>query len=423
MDLVVSKTAGLTGEITVPPSKLHTQFATALAMLAEGKSTIERPLSVRDTLALLRAAELAGATVKRSSQRWLVWGAGFPKPQGNVVDAKNSGTAAGLMAAAVALTPRVTVLTGDAQLRGRPMLPLLAALKCLGVRVHSTKPDGSPPFVVYGGELKGGKVRLRGDASAHVLPVLLPSPYARKRVELTFERRPIQHHLDLARELMGAAGAELKISRGVVVPGCAYSAFEAEMLPDLGAVAPHIAAVLLCGSKLRVVGGARASGRGEVMLDAFRGMGARFRTSGKDLVVRGPQRLEGAMVSLRHIPELLPMLATLACGARGTTTLAEATRARTMKSDRVSATARGLRKLGARVIERRDGLVVKGPATLKGKEVDGANDHAVVAAMLVAGLLAGGRTVVRNGAEALWTSYPRFVSSMQAMGAGVGYLR
>jgi len=68
-------------------------------------------------------------------------------------------------------------------------------------------------------------------------------------------------------------------------------------------------------------------------------------------------------------------------------------------------------------------LVVRGQVAMRGKEVDGVSDYAVVAAMLVAGLLAEGRTVVRNGAEALWTSYPRFVSSMQAMGAGVGYLR
>ena len=424
MDLVVSKTDSLAGEVTVPRSKLHTQLATVIAMLAEGKSTLDHPLQVRDALTLLRAAELAGATVKRSPQRWLIWGAGrYLKPKGNVVDVKNSGTGAGLMASAVSLSPRITVLTGDAQLRKRPMLPLLSALKRLGITVHSTKPDGSPPLVIYGGDLRGGRVRLRGDASAHVLPLLPPSPYAREAVELIFERQPAPHHLALARELMGAAGVELKISRGINIQSGAYSAFGVEIPPDLAAAAPHIAAVLLCGSKLRVVGGARPSGRGKVMLDALEAMGAKLRISGRNLVVRGPQRLEGTRVSMRNIPELLPVFAVLACGAKGTTRLIEATQARSMKSDRVSATARGLKRLGARVVERRDGLVLRAPATLRGKEVDGANDHAVVAAMLVAGLLAEGRTVVRNGAEALWTSYPRFVSSMQAVGADVSFFR
>ena len=422
MDLVVSKTAGLKGEVEVPPSKLHTQFATCLAMLANGKSTIDHPLSVRDTLVLLRVAELSGATVKRSPKQWSIWGTGFLKPQGNVVDVKNSGTAAGLMAAAVALTPRVTVLTGDTQLRGRPMPSLLAALKRLGVRIHSTKPDGSPPFVIYGGKLKGGKIRLKRDESAHLLPVLLPSPYARKRVELAFEEKPALHQLALARELMDEAGVEIKISRRVVVPSGAYSAFEVEIPPDLAAVAPHIAAVLLCGSKLKVIGGARTSGRGKEMLNILEAFGAKFRTSGEDLVVEGPQRLEGTRVSLRHLPELLPVLAVLACGAKGKTSFTDAAQAKAMKSDRISATAQGLKRLGARVAERRDGLVVRGQAALKGNEVDGASDYAVVAAMLVAGLLAEGRTMVRNGAEALWTSYPRFVSSMQMIGAEVVYL-
>jgi len=72
MDLIVKPTAGLSGELDLPPSKLYTQFATALALLAEGKSTIGPPLKVRDTLALLHTVEILGATVKRTQERWSI---------------------------------------------------------------------------------------------------------------------------------------------------------------------------------------------------------------------------------------------------------------------------------------------------------------------------------------------------------------
>ena len=83
--------------------------------------------------------------------------------------------------------------------------------------------------------------------------------------------------------------------------------------------------------------------------------------------------------------------------------------------------AKALRRMGAKVRETRDGLIIDGPSDLRGCEVDGCNDYGVVAALLVAGLLAKGQTVVKNGAEALRTSYSRFVSTFQKLGAEVGY--
>jgi len=191
MDLIVKPTARLSGEVKPPPSKLYTQFATALALLAEGKSTVGPPLKVKDTLALLHAVEGMGTTVKRAQDRWSIWGVGPSlKPAGNVIDAKNSATALSLMTSVASLIPRITVVTGDAQLRSRQMPSLLMALRRLGVRAYSTKPDDSPPFVVFGENLRGSKISFGKAVSARHLPALLLScPYARKRVKLTFSHR------------------------------------------------------------------------------------------------------------------------------------------------------------------------------------------------------------------------------------------
>ena len=92
-----------------------------------------------------------------------------------------------------------------------------------------------------------------------------------------------------------------------------------------------------------------------------------------------------------------------------------------MKSDRISAIARELRRMGGKVLERRDGLLIQGPAKLRGCEVDGHEDYAVITALIVAGLLADGKMVIKNGTKALRTSCSRFISTFQGLGADIGY--
>jgi 3-phosphoshikimate 1-carboxyvinyltransferase len=424
MDLVVKPAAGLSGEVKPPPSKLYTQFATALALLTEGKSTIGPPLKVRDTLALLHAVERLGATVKRTQERWSIWGVGSAlKPAGNVVDARNSATTLSLMTSIASLIPRITVLTGDAQLRSRQMPSLLAALRRLGMKAHSTKPDNSPPFVVFGENLEGGKISFGKAVGARHLPaLLLPCPYARKKVRLKFAHRLGSPQLELADELMGAAGIKMEIlGRRMQIPNRPYQAFDAQVPPDLTAAVPFIAAAALTNSELKLPYQSRAVGRDAVFLDILKKMGVKLQRSRKGLVVSGPQRPRATKVDLSDAPELLPIVTVLACRARGKTIIRGAGEARGMKSDRISAIARELKRMRAKVVERRDGLLVKGPTEFKGGEVNGHNDHAVVTALAVAGLLASGEVRIKNKAEALQTSYSRFVSTFQGLGADMRY--
>ncbi len=81
----------------------------------------------------------------------------------------------------------------------------------------------------------------------------------------------------------------------------------------------------------------------------------------------------------------------------------------------------GLRRMGAKVIERRNGMTIHGPAELEGHTVDGRDDYAVVAALAALGLIAEGKTTIKNRAEALRTSYPGFITTFQNLGADIGY--
>lgn len=422
MDLIVRPAAELSGELEPQPSKLHTQFASAVALLAGGKSVIENPLRVKDTQVMLQAAEAMGATVKRTQERWSIWGvSGKPKLAQNVIDARNSGTALSLLTSIAALAPAITVLNGDTQLRSRPMPGLLRSLRRLGADVHSTKPDDSPPFIVFGGKVTGGKVQL-GKVSAHYLPaLLLPCPYAEKKVKLSIKQAQ-KTQLKPILELTKKVGAEVSPwGERLLMPNRPYRAFSFRVPQELAAAAPFIVAAALTNSKLKLRGVKGVAGRDVAFLDLLKVAGLKLHSSKKGFIAEGKQNPRAAKLDLSHVPELLPMIAVLACKAKGKTLIRNAGEARTMKSDRISAVARELRRMGAKMLEHHDGLLIQGAAKLKGCEVDGHDDYAVVAALVVAGLLAEGETKIKNGVTALRTSYSRFISTFQGLGADIGH--
>jgi len=422
VNLVVQPATSLSGEIELPPSKLCTQIACALAILAEGKSTIESPLRVKDTMVMLKAAEVVRATVKRTQERLSIWGVGNNlKPAQNVIDAKNSGTAMSLLTSIATLASTPIVINGDTQLRSRPMPALLRALRRLGADIHSTKPDDSPPFIVFGGGLNGGKVRL-SEAEARYLPaIFLPAPHAKKKVEFSLPSSK-NFQLESTLELMKTARAKITERKGVVsILNQPYRAFNYRVRREVVGAAPFIVAAGLLNSGLKLRGAKEIYFRDAAFLQALKSFGLKLHSSGKSIEVEGRHRLRATQLDLSWAPEVLPLMAVLACGVRGKTIIRNAEEARAMKSDRISTIAQELRRMQARVLEQSDGLIIQGPAKLKGCEVDGHDDYAVASALAVAGLFAEGKTVIKNGAEALGVSYSRFISTFQSLGAEMKY--
>ena len=250
MNLVINPSASISGEMEAPPSKLHTQFSAALGILAGGKSTIESPLRVRDTNVILKAAESLGATVKRTQERWSIWGLGGEiKSDKNMIDAKNSGTSIGLLTSISTLSSTSIVLNGDVQLRSRPMPNFLKTLRSLGTEVYSTKPNDSPPFMVFGGGLAGGKVRLRAIEARYLPAILIAAPYAKKRVELKLRTRA----LDPVSELMKIGRVKVLEKGDIIsVPRQPYRVFNYRVPQEVAGAAPFMAAAGLTNSKIKV---------------------------------------------------------------------------------------------------------------------------------------------------------------------------
>ena len=136
-----------------------------------------------------------------------------------------------------------------------------------------------------------------------------------------------------------------------------------------------------------------------------------------DLVAESSE-LVGAEIAGEMIPRVideLPALALAACFARGTTTIRDAGELRVKESDRISATVEGLGRLGARIDETADGMVIRGPQALEGAGCQSHGDHRIAMTMGIAGLLAKGETTI-VGAEDASVSYPDFWATLESLG-------
>ena len=246
---------------------------------------------------------------------------------------------------------------------------------------------------------------------------LLPAPFASKGVEIRV--RTGGEVLERCADFIQRMGVPLRMQgRRLIISEGSFRPSTLVVPPSLYQVAPFIVAACLTYSELRLRAN-KEKCEGVFLLKILEEMGMNFRFSREKIVIKGPQRAGGGVVDLGGNPDILPLIAVVASLAHGRTRLVNVSGAREMKSDRVSSMVKNLRKMGAKIKERRGELVIEGRRALRGAEVDGSDDHAVAAALVVAGLVAEGRTVVRGGVGALRTSYSKFLSEFQKLGAGV----
>jgi 3-phosphoshikimate 1-carboxyvinyltransferase len=289
----------------------------------------------------------------------------------------------------------------------------------MGADINSTKPDDTPPFIIFGGGLAGGEVKV-GEKDLRFLPAFVTSaPHAKEKVVFNMPARA-DVFMDPVEEVLSAAGIKLvRKGKKLLVANQRYRTFTYEVRREVAGVAPLMVAQLLAGEevKIRIE---EVYPRDEVFLKILEDLGVRRSKSGKRLRL-WTQKLRGAQVDLSLTPELLPFVATVACMAKGRTIIRNASEARDMKSDRINAMATELKKIGAKVLEQGDGMLVQGPVQFRGGEVDGHADYAVTASLAVASLFAKERVLIKNGPEALRTAYPQFLSSFREIGAQVSH--
>lgn len=424
----ISRKGFLQGEIIVPGSKSHTIRAVLLAAMAEGRSVIHNPLTSGDGLSALKAARALGAEITEEAGVWIVEGRGkkLHVPE-NYIDTFNSGTTTSFVTSISALLEGYTFITGDQQIRRRPIKPLTDALIELGAQAFLTRPGSAAPPVVIGGKMRGGRVYFDGFNSQFISSILLSAPLAEGDTEIfvenPLEKPYIQMTLDWMK-LYGATPSEVApdFKYFAVKGNQSYRAVESHVPSDWSGAAFPLVAAVTTPSEVVISGVDFNDSQGDkAVVDHLIAMGADIVKDfeNRRMIIKGGAPLHGGVtIDLNDTPDALPALSVAACFAEGKTTFTNLAHVRVKETDRVAVMEKELKKLGADIETGPDYMTVNGGRTLTGAEVDSHDDHRVAMALTAAGLFAAGETRVKD-AQCASVSFPGFYELMNKIGAGI----
>jgi 3-phosphoshikimate 1-carboxyvinyltransferase len=378
-------------QVLVPGSKSLTNRALVLAALADGPSTLTRPLGSRDTQLMAAALTSLGAQVEKDGMTWRV----TPLDRGSTapvsVDCGLAGTVMRFVPPLAALRSAPATFDGDPHARRRPMGQTIATLRALGVDVDD-EGRGALPFVVRGtGVVEGGPLEVDASASSQfVSALLLAAPAFANGLDLRHvgATLPSLPHVEMTVHELRRRGVEVDDStpdRWVVAPGPIH-ALDVEIEPDLSNAGVFVAAAVATGGRMRVRGWPE---RTQQAGDAWRGLveafGGSVERDGADLVFHGGSTIRGVDLDLHDVGELTPVVAALAALADGPSRLRGVAHLRGHETDRLAALATELNRLGGDVTETEDGLEIR-PRPLHGAIFETYDDHRMAHAAVVLAL-------------------------------------
>jgi 3-phosphoshikimate 1-carboxyvinyltransferase len=392
LDLPPLSRAG--GTVKLPGSKSISNRVLLLAGLAVGETRVHDLLDSDDTRVMLDALRALGCGVTNEDDVCVVRGLGGKL---TVHEAKlflgNAGTAMRPLTAALALLAARDggrfELSGVARMHERPIGDLTDALRQLGCRIDDLGTPGYPPLAVSGpGALALSQpIRVRGDVSSQFLTALLlalplvsdPSPIT---IEVQGEliSKPYVE-ITLALLARFGIGVEREGWQRFVVP--AQSAYrspgDVHVEGDASSASYFIALGAIAATKkpVRIEGVGHDSIQGDIrFIDAARAMGADVHTEPNAVEIkRSAWPLRAITLDCNHIPDAAMTLAVMALYADGPTTLANIASWRVKETDRLTAMATELRKLGASVQEGPDWLRVTPPTQWHAAAIHTYDDH------------------------------------------------
>jgi 3-phosphoshikimate 1-carboxyvinyltransferase len=382
------------GTVRLPGSKSISNRVLLLAALAAGTTRIDNLLISDDTRYMVDALSALGVAVRSDGSQTVITGTAGPlvsEPIERTLYLGMAGTAYRPLTAALCLGRGTFTLTGNARMKERPIADLVDALRCLGARIDYLERDGYPPLTVHASGLSGGAVTMRGNVSSQFLTsLLLAAPLAAQPITVTIAGEQVSKpYLDITLALMARFGitcSHRDYARFEVPHGPYRSPGRILIEGDASSATYFLAAGAIRGNGVRVTGLGRGSVQGDFeFVDVLRAMGADVRVADDFVEVR-PAELTAVDMDLNAIPDAAMTVAVLALFATGTTRIRNIANWRVKETDRLSAMASELIKLGATIDVGDDYLAVTPPTRLKPALIDSYGDHRMAMCFSLAAL-------------------------------------
>jgi len=421
--------------ISVPGSKSITNRALVLAALSGKGCELHGALQSEDTEVMIDSLRRLGFQVQPD------WRFDSIKVGANqsarVIPAEkaelyvaNSGTTMRFLAAMVSAGNGRYRLDGTARMRERPIEDLLSALRDLGVNARSENGDGCPPVLIETNGLQSGQVSIRGDTSSQFLSGLLMSALRAKGhvtvrwlgpyvsfpyVQMTFEMMQ-QFGAQLSEMLHGGNFRRVPPDGQInfLLPAPQdFGVPSYEIEPDASAASYFFAAAAIMNGAVTVsdLTGKNIQGD-EYFTSLLKAMGCRVERCSSGTTVLGRAMHGVDEKDMSSFSDLVMTLAAVACFAEGPTTIRNVAHIRHKETDRISALATELRKIGAEVEEYTDGLKIL-PRPLHGAEIETYNDHRMAMSMALVGLKVPGIVILNPGCVA--KTYPGFWEDLERL--------
>jgi len=418
----------LEGEIILPGDKSISHRAVILNSLTRDGARINNFAPGRDCLATIRCLKALGVKIDRmgssDSYTLLVSGTGEDglKEASNVLNAENSATTMRLLGGLLASQPFLSVITGDASLRNRPMDRLIEPLRLMGADIWGRGRDSFAPLVIKGGKLRGIDFTLPVPSAQIKSAILLAGLFACGNTIL-HQITPSRDHTERMLRWMGASLESQKNSISLLPLNNPLVPVDLRVPGDISSAAYFLVAGAIHPNARLVIRDCGINPTRTGIIDILLAMGAKLRIYNErleageplaDIVVESSE-LTGTEVGGDTIPRLIdeiPVLAVAGCVAKGKTVIRDARELRVKESDRIATVGSELSHLGAKIEPLPDGMVIYGDKPLSGTEVDSHFDHRLAMSLAVAGLVAKGETTIKH-AQVAQVSYPTFWRDLQ----------
>lgn len=426
-EIKIRQTKDIEGTVEMPGDKSISHRGIMLGAICEGKTHIHNFLIGDDTIITTDAFKAMGVKIAQTKDYVVINGVGLKglKQPDEVLYLGNSGTSMRLMLGLLAGCPFEVTLTGDESLSQRPMDRVVEPLRAMGASIIGKDNANHAPLIISGGFLKSIDYVSKISSAQVKSAVLLAGLYAKGITSVTEPLRSRDHTERMLQYLGGDVEVNvLKVKvkgpmrlkgREILVPGDISSA---AFFLVLGAISKN--------AKIKIQNvGLNPTRTG--IIDVLKMMGAKIAITNVASSTWEPRgdisivssQLKGVTIKGDVIPQAideLPIIMVAASLAKGTTVIEGAGELRVKETDRIDSMVSGLKKMGADIQAKGDDIYINGVSSLRGAEVSSFGDHRTAMSMVVAGLVAGGETVVKD-TECISKSFPEFMLKLKELGA------
>ena len=422
MDLIVEKKNKLSGEVVIPSDKSISHRAIMFSSLAKGKTLVKNFSKGADCHSTFKVFSSLGIEHKFLDEQTLeIVSDGILKAPSSDLDCGNSGTTMRLMSGILASRNFDSVLMGDESLSKRPMKRVIEPLSLMGAEISSN--DNKAPLKIHGKNLQAIDYNSKL-SSAQVKSCILLAGINTKGVTRYTEPFLSRNHTELMLEYLGA---DIKVNGTTTsITKSELEAKNIEIAGDISSAAFFIVAGLITPNSDIIIKNVGLNPTRTGILEVVEKMGGDVEILDKRLLGKeevGDLRIKTSALKATTIegdviPKLIdeiPVIAVLATQAEGTTIIKDAQDLRNKESDRITATVRELKKIGADIEETPDGFIINGKKSLKGDaEIETYHDHRLAMSLYVAGLICE-KSIKINEFQWVNISFPEFETLMNKL--------